>query len=183
MSSGATVTFNDPRRFGSMEIVPRGRLPRHATLSGIGPEPLDAAFDASALALACRGKKTSLKAALLDQQVVAGLGNIYAVEALHRAHLSPLRLAGTIATPTGKPTAAARRLAAAIKTVLTEAIARADAWRARQADPQPDAIRVPHRFRVYDRQGAACPTRGCGGTIRRIVQGGRSTFYCPTCQR
>jgi formamidopyrimidine-DNA glycosylase len=171
-----------------MEIVPRRRLASHATLRGLGPEPLGDSFDAAALARACHRKKTSLKAALLDQRVVAGLGNIYVVEALHRAHLSPLRIAATIVTPSGKPTAAARRLAVAIPKVLTDAIARADARRARRATTGadaagPDAIYFAHRFRVYDREGAACPTRGCKGVIRRIVQGGRSTFYCPVCQR
>jgi formamidopyrimidine-DNA glycosylase len=183
MSSGATVTFNDPRRFGSMEIVAPGKLPAHRALSALGPEPLGGDFDAGALARACRGKKTSLKAALLDQRVVAGLGNIYAVEALHRAHLSPLRLAATIATASGKPTAAAHRLAAAIRKVLTEAIDRSDAWRRKRADPEAGDAYFPHRFRVYDREGARCPTRGCRGVIRRIVQNGRSTFYCPVCQR
>jgi formamidopyrimidine-DNA glycosylase len=183
MSSGATVTFNDPRRFGSMEIVPRGGLATHRALSALGPEPLGDDFDAAALARACRGKKTALKSALLDQRVVAGLGNIYAVEALHLAHLSPLRIAATLVTATGKPTAAAARLAAAIKKVLEAAIARADAWRERRGVADADLSYFPHRFRVYDRAGARCPTRGCPGTIRRIVQGGRSTFYCPTCQR
>ena len=167
MSSGATVVFNDPRRFGFMDIIPADALPSGRGVSLLGPEPLSDEFDAVALARACRGKKTSLKAALSDQRVVAGLGNIYVVEALHRAHLSPRRRASTIATATGLPRPTAERLAEAIKRVLRDAI----------------AGRYDGGFRVYDREGRRCPTRGCAGVIRRIVQSGRSTFFCPICQR
>jgi formamidopyrimidine-DNA glycosylase len=177
MSSGAVVTFNDPRRFGSMELVQAGELPHHPALGKLGPEPLSPEFDAFALARACRGKSVSLKVALLDQRVVAGLGNIYAAEALHRARLSPRRAASTIATPTGLPRDSAHRLAAAIKRVLTAAIDRV------AAENAPGGEYRASRFRVYDREGAKCPTTGCGGTIRRFDQAGRSTFYCPRCQR
>jgi formamidopyrimidine-DNA glycosylase len=172
MSSGATVTFNDPRRFGLMDLAVGGQLETYPALSAMGSEPLSAAFDAASLARVCRGKRTSLKAALMDQRVVAGLGNIYASEALHRAHLSPRRRASTIATATGAPRAGAHRLAAAIKNVLNDAVERKmrDSYRS-------------SRFRVYDREGARCPTKKCTGTIKRIVQAGRSTFYCPVCQR
>src|SRR5579872_3581259 len=122
MSSGAIVTFNDPRRFGSMKIVARARLEDEPLLNGLGPEPLGNAFDAALLARACRGRKASLKAALLDQRVVAGLGNIYVCEALHRARLSPKRRASTIATRAGAPNERATRLVDAIKAVLTDAI-------------------------------------------------------------
>lgn len=172
MSSGAVVTFNDPRRFGFMDLVPAAAIAEHPALSTLGPEPLSAEFDAAALARACKGKKTSLKAALLDQRVVAGLGNIYAAEALHVAGLSPERQASTIATRTGEPRASAVRLVAAIKQVLTEAIERRPARRYRAS-----------RFRVYDREAEACRRRRCGGTIERRTQAGRSTFYCPVCQR
>jgi formamidopyrimidine-DNA glycosylase len=172
MSSGATVTFNDPRRFGLMDLAACGELERYPALSAMGPEPLSAAFDAESLARACRGKKVPLKLALLDQRVIAGLGNIYASEALHRARLSPRRRASTIATSTGTPREASRRLAAAIKAVLNEAIKRTNS----------DSYRSS-RFRVYERVGARCRTSRCAGTITRIVQAGRSTFYCPTCQR
>src|SRR5688572_25845277 len=124
MSSRATVFFNDPRRFGFMDLVPAGRLDAHPTLSQLGPEPLAPEFDGAALAAACRGRKISLKVALMDQRVVAGLGNIYVSEALHVAKLSPHRQASTIATPTGAPRDSAHRLAAAIKKVLEDAIAR-----------------------------------------------------------
>jgi formamidopyrimidine-DNA glycosylase len=177
MSSGAVVTFNDPRRFGSMELVPVGGLTDHPALGKLGPEPLSPEFDAFALARACRSKSVSLKVALLDQRVVAGLGNIYAAEALHRAHLSPRRAASTIATPTGLPRDSAHRLTAAIKKVLTDAIARV------AAENESSATYRASRFRVYDREGARCPTARCGGTIRRVDQAGRSTFYCPRCQR
>lgn len=171
MASGAEITFNDPRRFGFMDLVPPGQLPHHPSLSALGPEPLSDAFDALALARACQGKQTSLKVALLDQRVVAGLGNIYAAEALHLARLSPLRRASTISTRTGSPRPAAYRLAAAIKQVLEAAIERGARTTYRAS-----------RFRVYDRPHQACRRRGCGGTIRQRTQAGRSTFYCPRCQ-
>jgi formamidopyrimidine-DNA glycosylase len=172
MATGAVVTFNDPRRFGFMDLMTPRQLAAHPALSTLGPEPLSEAFDASSLALACKGRKTSLKAALLDQRVVAGLGNIYVSEALHRARLSPLRLASTIATASGKPRPAAHRLTAAIKQVLTDAVER-----------RRDRSYRAGRFQVYDRENEPCRTRGCGGTIHRRTHAGRSTFYCPTCQR
>jgi formamidopyrimidine-DNA glycosylase len=172
LSSGATVVFNDPRRFGFMDLVAARELPSHSSLGRLGPEPLSPEFDAFALARACAGKKTSLKAALLDQRVVAGLGNIYVSEALHVARLSPQRQASTIATPKGVPRDAAYRLAAAIKLVLERAIERASNARYRGG-----------RFRVYDREDARCLRRGCRGVVRRRTQAGRSTFYCPECQR
>jgi formamidopyrimidine-DNA glycosylase len=173
LSSGAIVTFNDPRRFGVMDLLSPDALASHPALRTLGPEPLSPEFDAVALARACRGKKTTLKAALLDQRVVAGLGNIYVSEALHRARLSPTRRASTIATRGGAPREMAVALVAAIKQVLTEAIART-------VDPR--AYRTP-RFRVYDREGQRCRRPRCGGVIRRRTQAGRSTFYCPVCQR
>ena len=173
MSSGAVITFNDPRRFGVMDVLSPEALDSHPVLSLLGPEPLSAAFDAAALARACRGRKTSLKAALLDQRVVAGLGNIYVSEALHLAALSPQRRASTIASASGAPRNTAVRLAAAVKQVIAEAIARTiDLARYRST-----------RFRVYDREGKPCRRRRCGGVIRRLTQAGRSTFYCPICQR
>ncbi len=172
MSSGAIVTFNDTRRFGLMDLVETAALPTHPALSALGPEPLSGEFDGFALARACRGKKTSLKAALLDQRVVAGLGNIYAVEALHEAGLSPHRKASTIATRSGAPRESAHRLAAAVKRVLNDAVARQTAKVYRDSE-----------FRVYDREAERCRRRRCAGIIRRRTQGGRSTFYCPVCQQ
>src|SRR5688572_30001603 len=171
MSSGQTVLFNDPRRFGFTDLAVEGRLAEYPSLSAMGPEPLSREFDDASLARACKGKKVSLKVALLDQRVVAGLGNIYASEALHHARLSPLRKASTIATASGAPKPAAARLVKSIKAVLTSAIKRRES-------PYGSA-----RFRVYEREGDRCSRVGCEGTIKRITQAGRSTFYCPKCQR
>jgi formamidopyrimidine-DNA glycosylase len=177
MSSGAIVTFNDPRRFGVMDLIRNGQSSRHRAIAGLGPEPLSEEFNADALALACNGKKTSLKAALLDQRVVAGLGNIYVSEALHRAGLSPLKRASTIATTTGAPRPAAYRLVTAIKQVLNAAIERTSR-RSSRSEPYGSS-----RFRVYGREGERCPRPKCTGIIKRRTQAGRSTFYCPVCQR
>jgi len=165
------VTFNDPRRFGIMDLVAADRLPRHPSLGRLGPEPLSRTFDARALAGRLAQRRSSLKAALLDQHVVAGIGNIYASEALHLAGLSPFRLASSLATATGGPRAGCTRLVRAIKAVLRRAVALKDPERSRAS-----------RFRVYEREGERCQTAGCGGTIARVWQAGRSTFYCPVCQ-
>jgi formamidopyrimidine-DNA glycosylase len=187
LSSGTTVTFNDPRRFGLMLIVPRSELAGHPLMREVGPEPLGNAFDASLLAAACAGKKTSLKAALLDQTVVAGLGNIYVCEALHRAQLSPRRRASTIATrrsgDTVVPNARAVALVDAIKAVLLDAIKAGGSSLRDHRQTNGELGYFQHRFRVYDREGKPCVTEGCGGVVKRIVQNGRSTFYCPVCQK
>jgi formamidopyrimidine-DNA glycosylase len=183
MSSGATVTFNDPRRFGLMLLVERSALDDHPLMRQVGPEPLGNAFDAAMLARACANKKTSLKAALSDQKVVAGLGNIYVCEALNRARLSPKRSAATLATRTGKPTPRAEKLVEAIKAVLNDAIRAGGSSLRDHRRTDGELGDFQHNFRVYDREGKPCPTPGCRGTIRRIVQGARSTFFCPVCQR
>ncbi len=183
MSSGASVTFNDPRRFGSMKLVARSKLDAEPLLKGLGPEPLGNQFDAAMLARACRGKKTSLKAALLDQRIVAGLGNIYVCEALYRARLSPKRLASTIADRKGAPNQHAERLVEAIKAVLNAAIKDGGSSLRDHRQTDGDLGMFQHHFKVYDREGAPCGTLGCHGTIKRIVQNGRSTFYCPACQK
>ena len=172
LSSGTAITFNDPRRFGIMQVLSPADLASHPVLSRLGPEPLSDGFDGGALALACHGRRVSLKVALLDQRVVAGLGNIYAAEALHVAGLSPRRRASTIATPMGAPREGAHRLVAAIKAVLQAAITR-----------QVSGVYRSGRFRVYDREGERCLRRGCAGVIVRQTQAGRSTFYCRVCQR
>jgi formamidopyrimidine-DNA glycosylase len=181
MSNGATVTFNDPRRFGSMKLVSRAKIENEPLLRALGPEPLGNEFDAAMLAKACAGKKTSLKAALSNQGVVAGLGNIYVCEALFRARLSPKRRASTIADRHGKPSERAKKLVDAIKAVLKDAIeAGGSSLRDhRRADGSLGDFQ--HNFRVYDREGEPCPY--CKGKIKRIVQVGRSTFYCPSCQK
>jgi len=183
MSSGARIAFNDPRRFGLMLLVPRTELADHPLMKAIGPEPLGNEFDAAMLAAACRGKKTSLKAALSDQKVVAGLGNIYVCEALHRARLSPKRQASTIATRAGAPTARAEVLVGAIKAVLQDAIKAGGSSLRDHRQTDGELGYFQHHFRVYDREGARCVTPGCKGTVKRIVQTGRSTFFCPVCQK
>ena len=181
MSNGATVTFNDPRRFGSMKLVPRAKLEHEPLLRALGPEPLGNAFDAAMLAKACAGKKTSLKAALSDQRVVAGLGNIYVCEALFRARLSPKRQASTIADRAGKPTARAIALVEAIRAVLNDAIKAGGSSLRDHRRTDGSLGDFQHNFQVYDREGEPCPH--CKGKIKRIVQTGRSTFYCPACQK
>jgi formamidopyrimidine-DNA glycosylase len=181
MSNGEVVTFNDPRRFGFMKLIAGGKLDSEPHLAPLGPEPLGNAFDAAMLAEACAGKKTSLKAALSDQRVVAGLGNIYVCETLFRARLSPTRQASTIADRNGAPNARAEALVDAIKAVLQDAIrAGGSSLRDhRRADGSLGDFQ--HNFQVYDREGEPCPE--CAGTVKRIVQQGRSTFFCPKCQK
>lgn len=183
LSTGRTVTYNDPRRFGFMKIVNGGEIDREPHLRHLGPEPLSRAFNAAVLAAACAGKRTSLKAALLDQRVVAGLGNIYVCEALFRARLSPKKAAGLLATRAGKPTARAKLLVDAIRAVLKDAI-RAGGSSLRDHRRTDGALGMfQHAFKVYDREGEPCRTAGCTATIRRFTQNGRSTFWCPKCQR
>ena len=183
MSSGAIVTFNDPRRFGSMKIVAREKLDAEPLLNRLGPEPLGNEFDAAMLARACKGKKTSLKAALSDQCVVAGLGNIYVCEALYRARLSPKRQASTIATRSGAPNDRAERLVEGIKAVLHDAIKAGGSSLRDHRQTNGELGYFQHSFQVYDREGEQCHTRGCSGIVRRFTQNGRSTFWCPKCQK
>ena len=171
MSNGKVVVFNDPRRFGFMTLHAPGELATHKALGTLGPEPLARGFTAAALAADLARRKTSLKIALSDQRVIGGLGNIYVVEALHLARLSPKRRASTLVTASGGPRPPLHDLVAAIRAVLKKAITHQ--YRTGGDDP----------FLVYDHEGEPCPRRGCHGTIRRIVQGGRSTFYCPVCQK
>lgn len=183
MESGARVTYNDPRRFGFMLLIPTDALDAHKLFRGMGLEPLDGGLDAAFLARAFRGRAAPVKALLLDQRLISGLGNIYVCEALHRAGVSPLRAGAKLVTAAGKPTAALARLPEAIGAVLVEALAAGGSSLRdhRQADGSLGYFQ--HAFRVYDREGAACPTPGCKGTIARIVQSGRSTFHCPACQK
>jgi formamidopyrimidine-DNA glycosylase len=177
MEGGARVTFNDARRFGVMDLWPSDGIAEHRLLREIGPEPLGNEFSAEVLARAFRGKAAPVKAALLDQTVVAGLGNIYVSEALARAGIHPARAAGRISE------ARLERLVPAIRDVLAEAIEAGGSTLRdhRQADGELGYFQ--HRFRAYDREGQPCLNDGCGGTVRRIVQSGRSTYYCPACQR
>jgi len=183
MSSGADIIFNDPRRFGYMKIIAREALDAEPLLKGLGPEPLGNEFDATMLARSCAGKQTTLKAALLDQRVVAGLGNIYVCEALYRAHLSPRRQASTLASRTGGPTDHARRLVDAIHAVLNEAIKAGGSSLRDHRQASGELGYFQHSFKVYDREGAPCGTPSCRGIVRRFTQNGRSTFWCPKCQK
>ncbi len=177
MEGGARVTFNDARRFGAMDLTATAALDAHWLLRDIGPEPLGNAFHEDYLVARLKGRRMPAKAALLDQRIVAGLGNIYVCEVLHRAGIDPRRRAGRIS---------ARRVAAlvpVIRAVLEEAIAAGGSSLRdyRQSDGALGYFQ--HGFRVYGREGAPCPTPGCAGTVRRTVQSARSTFHCPRCQR
>jgi formamidopyrimidine-DNA glycosylase len=174
---GARIVYSDHRRFGLMTLLPTDELQSHKLLKGLGPEPLTADFSAAHLTAALSGKKTPIKSALLDQRVVAGLGNIYVCEALFRAGISPKRLAARVGGDQAK------RLVVSIRAVLDDAIAAGGSTLRdyRQADGELGYFQ--HRFRVYDREGERCTKRGCRGRIKRIVQSGRSTFFCPVCQR
>jgi formamidopyrimidine-DNA glycosylase len=178
---GWVVRFNDARRFGIMDLAERGTVSSHPLLAGLGPEPLEPEFDGPRLATALAGRATSIKAALLDQRIVAGLGNIYVSEILYRAGISPRRRAGSIAG------ARAERLAAAVKSVLAEAVAAGGSSLRDYVQTSGELGYFQHRWAVYDREGKPCPDCDCDakrtGGIRRIVQGGRSTFYCPKRQR
>jgi len=177
IETGARVTFNDPRRFGVMDLLATAGAGDHPLLARLGPEPLGNGFHAAHLCTAFRGRKTPVKAAILDQRIVAGLGNIYVCEALFRAGISPRRRAGAISA------ARIEGLVAAIRAVLLAAIAAGGSSLRdfRRADGELGYFQ--HSFDVYGREGAPCRKPGCDGTIRRIVQGGRSTFHCPACQR
>jgi formamidopyrimidine-DNA glycosylase len=183
LEGGKIITYNDPRRFGFMKVVARTALDDEPLLRGLGPEPLGNAFDAATLAGACASKTSSLKAALLDQHVVAGLGNIYAAETLHRARLSPKRRASTLASSNGYPNDRAERLVAAIRTVLTEAIAVGGATLRNCRHPDGKLGYFQRSFEVYNREDQLCTTPGCDGVVGRFVQNGRATFWCPKCQK
>ena len=178
MSGGGEVHYNDPRRFGFMDLWPAADLASHPMLAKLGPEPLDDdAFSGPVLAARLKDKKTPVKAALLDQGVVAGVGNIYACEALYRAGISPKRLAHTVQG------ARADKLAAAVKAVLKDAIASGGSSLRDHIRPDGELGYFQHSFDVYGRTGEACANAACGAPIRQIPQAGRSTFYCSRCQR
>ncbi|KFC70855.1 Formamidopyrimidine-DNA glycosylase [Bosea sp. LC85] len=182
LGSGARVTYNDVRRFGFMDLLPRADLETSKHFAGMGIEPLGNELSGEVLARLFAGKLAPLKAALLDQRLVAGLGNIYVCEALFRAGLHPEAAAGTIATPTGRPREAAHALAQIIREVLDEAVAAGGSTLRDFAHADGSLGYFQHRFKVYDREGEPCVTPGCGGLVKRLVQSGRSTFYCESCQ-
>ena len=177
MESGARLEFNDPRRFGYMDLIDEDALEAHPWFKGLGPEPLGNAFNLPYLKKALAGKKAPIKAALLDQRVVAGLGNIYVVEALYRAGIAPTKEAGRISTQR------LEKLFHAIRAVLEEAIEAGGSTLSDYAQVDGAQGGFQHRFRVYDREGEACLTKDCDGAIQRLTQAGRSTFWCPRCQR
>lgn len=183
MRGGGRVTYADPRRFGYMLLVAEAELAEHAMMRSLGVEPLSDDLTPAYLAKRAHGRRSDLKAFLMDQRIVAGLGNIYVCEALFRAELKPSRRASALATTTGKPTAHATRLVASIKTVLRAAIAAGGSTLRdyRQANGQAGAFQ--NTFRVYDREGEPCIRPGCRGIVQRSTQAGRSTFFCPVCQR
>lgn len=175
MQGGATITYNDVRRFGFMEMWPASDMQSYPRLKAMGPEPLSNRFNAEYLNAALMGKQTPIKSALLDQSIIAGLGNIYVCEALYRSGISPRRKASTI------PGARATRLAPAINAIIAEAIAAGGSSISDFANASGDLGYFQHGFAVYDREGQPCKT--CGRAVKRIVQSGRSTFFCSTCQR
>jgi formamidopyrimidine-DNA glycosylase len=177
MAGGARITFNDARRFGAMDLIATPKAETHPLLAALGPEPLGNAFDEDYLVARLSGRNTPIKSALLDQHIIAGLGNIYVCEVLFRARIAPTQTAGHLAAPL------VRALVPIIRQVLTEAIeAGGSSLRDyRQADGELGYFQ--HSFSVYDRESKPCLTPGCSGTIARIVQSGRSSLYCPTCQR
>lgn len=177
---GATATrlgFADARRFGFMGLIPTDEVGAHPWFAGLGPEPLGNGFSGAHLAGAFAGKTQTVKVSLLDQRIVAGLGNIYVCEALYRARISPLTPAGKVSRPR------LETLAAVVREVLADAIAAGGSTLKDFANAEGGQGYFQHRFDAYGREGRPCLGEGCGGVIRRIVQGGRSTFYCPSCQK
>ena len=175
--TGVTVRYNDPRRFGILDLFGEDALAAHKLLADLGPEPLSNAFDGPALAANLGERRSAIKVAILDQRVVAGIGNIYASEALFQAGISPRRMARTVKG--GR----AEKLATAIRDVLNDAIAAGGSSLRDHRQTSGELGYFQHSFRVYGRGGEACPNDGCGAPVRHFVQGGRSTFYCGKCQR
>jgi formamidopyrimidine-DNA glycosylase len=182
LSSGARVTYNDARRFGFMDLVPRADLAT-GHFSGLGIEPLGNELSGALLAALFSGRRTPVKAALLDQRLIAGLGNIYVCEALHRAGIHPARMTGSLVGADGGSTPTLEALAGAIRAVLEEAIAVGGSTLRDFAHTDGSLGYFQHRFRVYNREGEPCRREGCGGTIRRLVQSGRSSYFCDVCQQ
>lgn len=181
LSTGARIVYNDPRRFGFMQLIPRLEFSAHPLFRNIGIEPLGDEFNGAALARLFAGKTAPLKSVLLDQSLIAGLGNIYVCEALHRAGLSPRRPAASLARKDGGPNERATRLARVIREVLDEAVAAGGSSLRDHRRTDGALGYFQHSFRVYGREHEPCAR--CGGTVRRIIQSGRASFYCGGCQR
>ncbi len=182
LEGGSQVIYCDPRRFGMMDLFARSQITEHKLLKDIGIEPLGNELSGAFLNQALRGKQTPIKAALLDQRIVCGIGNIYACEALYRSHLSPRRLARTITSAAGS-TARCDLLAETIRDVLNEAVAAGGSSLRDYVQTDGELGYFQHAFQVYDREGEPCARPDCSGSVGRIVQSGRSTFFCPCCQR
>jgi formamidopyrimidine-DNA glycosylase len=182
LSGGATVTYNDARRFGFMDLIPAEAFATHALFKGLGVEPLGPDLTPDYLARAARGRKTDLKAFLMDQRIISGLGNIYVCEALYRARLKPTARAGRLVTRSGKPKPVIDRLIDSIRGVLEEAIVAGGSTLRDYKQTDGSLGYFQKTFDVYGREGEACHTPRCAGTIHRRVQANRSTFYCKTCQ-
>jgi formamidopyrimidine-DNA glycosylase len=183
LDNGWVVTYNDPRRFGFMDLAPTETLEQHPRMSGLGVEPLAPEFGARSLAKLFAGSRAPLKSALLDQKRIAGLGNIYVCEALFRAGLAPSRPASILADARGAPTKAATVVSEAIRAVLEEAVEAGGSTLRDHRQANGELGYFQHVFKVYDREGLACVRDRCRGTIMRITQSGRATFYCSKCQR
>ena len=183
LKGGARVIYNDPRRFGFMLLIKPGDIEAHPLLAGLGLEPAGNQLSAEALAPRFAGRNAPLKAVVGDQRVIAGLGNIYVCEALWRARLSPRRSAKTLVKRNGEPTERLTDLVAAVRAVIADAVEAGGSSLRDYVRADGELGLFQHQFAVYDREGEPCQRRGCRGTIRRIVQSGRSTFFCPVCQR
>jgi formamidopyrimidine-DNA glycosylase len=183
LSNGATIIYNDARRFGFMDLASRAGLAESRHFKNVGIEPLGNELSGEAIAHLFAGRKAPLKSALMDQRLIAGLGNIYVCEALFRAGLHPEAPAGSLATSRGHPREKAYHLAQTIRDVLTEAVEAGGSTVRDYAQTDGSLGYFQHSFRVYDRESEACVTPGCGGTVKRLVQGGRSTFFCSSCQK
>ncbi|MFC3318388.1 bifunctional DNA-formamidopyrimidine glycosylase/DNA-(apurinic or apyrimidinic site) lyase [Rhizobium rosettiformans] len=177
------IVYNDPRRFGFMDLMARSELDTYPAFRELGPEPVGNMLSADYLATRFAGRAQPLKSALLDQKVIAGLGNIYVCEALWRSHLSPTRKVATLVTKTGKPKPQLTLLASSIREVIADAIEAGGSSLRDHIQADGTLGYFQHFFRAYDREGRECLTDGCGGTVERIVQSGRSTFYCRACQK
>ncbi len=176
IEGGKTIIYRDPRRFGLVTFCPSDQIEDHKLLKGLGPEPLSNHFNGAALKGALKGKTVSIKAALLDQRVVAGVGNIYASEALYRAAINPKRKAGSLSLPR------CESLASEVRNVLNDALQAGGSSLKDFVGVDGELGYFQHRFEVYDREGTACTRADCKGRVRRFTQNARSTYYCPTCQ-
>ncbi len=183
LGNGTEIVYNDPRRFGLMDLATIATLDTHPLLADLGIEPLGPDLTTEYLARLAAGRRSDLKSFLLDQRIIAGLGNIYVCEALFRTHLKPSRAASCRATPTGKPNARTAALIPHVRAVLADAIEAGGSTLRDYAQADGSLGYFQHSFHVYGREGEPCLTPACRGMVHRTVQAGRSTFFCPVCQR